>query len=112
MKDYWSTDPTTCTQVFPRSCVETVLMPLASLVIYLTHNTQAVTSKFNLLMNISFTSSEQFSACKENSLDEGMTLWRGFLEFRTCNHGKIMKYGLIEWCVELNEDLYICNMET
>jgi hypothetical protein len=41
-----------------------------------------------------------------------MTLWRGFLEFRTCHHGKIVKYGLLEWCVELNEDVYVCNMET
>jgi hypothetical protein len=41
-----------------------------------------------------------------------MTLQRGFLEFRICNHGKIMKYVLLEWCVELNEDVYVCNMET
>jgi hypothetical protein len=26
-------------------------------------------------MNISFTSSDQFTACKGNSLDEGMILW-------------------------------------
>jgi hypothetical protein len=46
-------------------------------------------------MNISFTSSEQFTACKEISLDEGMTLQRGLLDFRTCSHGEIMKYGLV-----------------
>ena len=48
---------------------------------------------------------------RETSLDEGMLVWRGPLQFCMYNPSKITKYGILVWIVCESSTGYICNLQ-
>ena len=89
-RDYWSTDPTISTPIFPHTMSrKTILNPFGRPGILVTtgtkHRIQGGSSKFGRYMNILY---RNLGKCtyipkQELSLDEAMILWRGRLKFRT-----------------------------
>jgi hypothetical protein len=96
MKDCWSSEPTVYTPSFTPSmymsrnhfyaiCYAWHFITTSS-----THKTQAAASKLSMFISISFASSDQVTACKENcSSDKGMTPWKGHMKLMIHNPEKI-----------------------
>jgi len=116
IRDYWSTDPTISTPIFPptmsRNRFESIWQAWD-----FSDNSQQ-TQDSGRLFKIwpvyeyfvqKFRS--VYSPKQELSLDEAMIPWRVRLNFRTYNPGKITKYGVLVGMVCEAVSGYICNME-
>ena len=116
IRDYWFTDPTVFTPIFPcimsRNRFESVWE-----VWHFSDNRQQ-TQDSGWLFKI-WPAYEYFvqkfrsvySPKQELSLDEAMIPWRGRLKFKTYNPGKITKYGVLVRIVCEAVSGYICSME-
>jgi len=116
VRDYWSTDPTIYTPIFPRTMSTNRLESIWQ-AWHFSDNSQQ-TQDSGRLFKIwpvyeyfvqKFRS--VYSPKQETSLDEAMIPWRGRLNFRTYNPGKITKYGVLVRMVFEAVSGYICNME-
>ena len=116
VRDYWSTDPTISTPIFPhtlsRNCFEFIWQAW-----HFCDNSQQ-TQDSGWLFKIwpvyeyfvqNFRS--VYSPKQELSFDEAMIPWWGYLKFWTYNPGKIIKYGVLKRMVCEAVSGYICNME-
>ena len=115
IRDYWSTDPTISTPIFPhtmsRNCLESIWQ-----VCHFSDNRQQTQDSVWLykIWPVYEYFVQKFrsvySPKQELSLDEAMIPWQGCLKFRTYNPGKITKYvALVRMMCEAVSG-YVCNM--
>jgi len=116
IRDYWSTDPTISTPIFPhtmsRNRFESIWQAW-----HFSDNRQQKHGSGRLfkIWPVHEYSVQKFrsvySPKQELSLDEAMIPWRGRLKFRTYNPGKITKYGVLVRMLCEAVSGCICNME-
>jgi len=112
-RDYWSTDTTIFTPIFPHTMSRNHLESIwqawhfrdnsqqtqdSGQLFKIWHMYEYFVQKFRSV----------YSPEQELSLDEAMILWQGRLKFRTNNAGKITKYGVLVRIVREAVSGYIC----
>ena len=115
IRDYWSTDPTISTPIFPRTMSRNRFESIWQ-AWHFSDNSQQTQDSGRLLKiwpvyEYFVQKFRVYSPKQELSLDETMIPWRGRLKFRTYNPGKITKYGVLVRIVCDAVSGYICNME-
>ncbi|PSN34409.1 hypothetical protein C0J52_20640, partial [Blattella germanica] len=116
IKDYWSTDSTLYTPVFPQTMSRnrfeaiwqawhfsdnTELRENSSRLFKVQPVYEYFLQKFR----------NMYTPEQELSLDEGMIPWRGRLKIRTYNPAKMTKYGILVRMLCEAKSGYICNMD-
>jgi hypothetical protein len=115
VRDYWSTDPTISTPIFPqtmnRNRFEYIWQAWHFSDISLQTKDSGRLFKIFPVYEYFYRNLGQCTAQSKNSLDEAIIPWRGRLAFRTYKPGKKTKYGLLVKMVFEAVSGYICNME-
>jgi len=116
IRDYWSTDPTISTPIFPCTMSRNRFESIWQAWHFSDNRQQTQVSGWLFKIWPVYEYFVQkfrsvYSRKQELSLDEAMIPWRGRLKFRTYNPGKITKYGLLVRMVCEAVSGYICNME-
>ena len=116
IRDYWSTDPTISTPIFPRTMSRNRFESIWQ-AWHFSDNSQQTQDSGRLFKiwpvyeYFAHKFRSVYSPKQELSLDESMIPWRGRLKFRTYNPGKITKYGLLVRMVCEAVSGYVYNME-
>jgi len=116
IRDYWSTDPTISTPIFPRTVSRNRFESVWQAWNFSDNSQQTQDSGWLFKIWPMYEYFVQkfrsvYSPKQELSLDEAMIPWRGRLKFRTYNSGKTTKYGVLMRMVCESLSGYICNME-
>jgi len=116
IKDYWSTDPTIFTPIFPRTMSRNHFESIWQAWHFSDNRQQTqVSGQLFKIWPVYEYFVQKFrsvySPKEELSLDEAMIPWWCHLKFRTYNPGKITKYGVLVRMVCEAVSGYICNME-
>jgi len=116
IRDYWSTDPTISTPIFPCSMSGNRFECIWQAWHFSDKRQQTQDSGWLFKIWPVYEYFVQkfrsvYSLKPELSLDEAMIPWRGRLKFKTFNPGKITKYGVLVRMVCEAVSGYICNME-
>jgi hypothetical protein len=116
VRDYWSTDPTTSTSIFPQTMSRNRFELIWQAWNFSDNSQQTKDSRrlFKIFPVYEYFVQKfrsVYSPKQELSLDEAMIPWRSRLAFRTYNPGKKTKYGLLMRMVCEAVSGYICNME-
>jgi len=116
IRDYWSTDPTISTPIFPRTMSRNRFESIWQ-AWHFSDNSQQTQDSGRLFKiwpvyeYFAHKFRSVYSPKQELSLDESMIPWRGRLKFRTYNPGKITKYGVLVRMVCEAVSGYVYNME-
>jgi len=116
IRDYWSTDPTISTPIFPHTMSRNRFYSIWQ-AWHFSDNRQQTQDPGRLLkmwpVYEYFVQKFRsvYNPKQELSLDEAMIPWWGCLKFRTYNPRKIAKYGVLVRMVCEAVSGYICNME-